>query len=127
VTELSSQRVAAIRRQKILQLPWVKYLEKGQPCQGIKWGKVALNDLYDMGRGGKRPARDPQLKDPKFHCKNIAHWKFTASRKGGKYDHRAKSGVYCMSHLYAQGIYGSSIEEHRAREYLRAFKEIKGA
>lgn len=126
MTEISNKEAAKIRREKILRLPWVRYVEQGTPCQGIKWGKVSLNDIYDMGRGGKRPARDPQLKAPKFHCKNVAHWKFTALRVRKKYQHQCKSGMYCMSHLFAQGIYGSTDEEYRAAEYLENLKRLKG-
>ena len=79
------------------KLPYVTELrgEHDIPCDGIKYSKVALSDLYAMY--GK-PARGIQ---PRARCKNRARWRFTATRRLRRGDREtpATSGNYCTIHL----------------------------
>lgn len=96
-------------------LPWVRPLKKEPrvPCDGIKWSKVGLRDLYSTY--GK-PARGIQ---DKAHCKNAAKWKFTATKQRHYWERLAKSGNYCTTHLASELLQEPEIrrvERYRARQ-----------
>lgn len=82
-------------------VPWVKVLKEEVPCEGIKWGTVALKDLYDHGPDQSRTARGIQ---DKSRCKKKARWHYRALKPRG--DHRdwgiGTSGNYCWHHLAQQ-------------------------
>lgn len=87
-----------MRREEFYRkLPYVTELrgEHDTPCDGIKYSKVAMRDLYPMY--GK-PARGIQ---PRARCKNRARWRFTATRRlrRGNWETPATSGNYCTLHL----------------------------
>lgn len=95
----------AERKELIVKVPWIRKLKKTVPCEGIKWGKVALRDIYDdMPRGTK--ARGIQ---PSARCKRQAHWNFKALKRS-----YATSGNYCYTHLSQQihSGYGERYSEY---------------
>jgi hypothetical protein len=108
-------RSLAERKALVARLPWVKVLPSSAPetrCEGIKWGKVALRDIY--ARGGQ-PARGIQ---EKAKCKRRGWYRFTALRsRGAAGQGTATSGVYCYDHLTMQ--IGDHEREHdRLRRWL---------
>lgn len=120
----SARYAAWVKR--VERLPWVRRLYPGEnlPCDGIKWGTVALRDLYPWGPGLSRPARGIQAKSK---CSRRAQWHFRA--KGEKspgttprVSHRHRSGNYCLSHLISEG-FGSMEEEARADKWFREHPE----
>lgn len=95
------------------QLPYVTELLSGDaPCDGIKYSKVALRDLFAMY--GK-PARGIQ---PQARCKNRARWRFTATRRlrRGDWEPPATSGNYCTIHLSMELEYPA--EARRAEKWF---------
>lgn len=85
----------ANRKMNLERLPWVRSLKKPVPCEGIKWGTVALRDIFPMGPlGRERPARGIQ---PRSRCKKQGRWHFTALKSSP-----TKSGNYCWHHLMQQ-------------------------
>lgn len=93
-------RTLAERKALVARLPWVKVLLSSAPevrCEGIKWGTVALSDLY--ARGGK-PARGIQERS---RCKRRGWYRFQALKARGAYPPMpGTSGVYCFDHLCMQ-------------------------
>ena len=85
------------RHDFVAGLPWVTRLKKPQErCDGIKWGTVALRDLYPY-RG--LPARGIQERS---RCKMKGWWRFRALRQRGYWAMPATSGTYCWNHLMVQ-------------------------
>lgn len=106
-------RTLAERKALVARLPWVKRLTTPQErCDGIKWGKVALGDLY--ARGGK-PARGIQ---ERARCKRRGWYRFKALKRSTRFPApEADSGVYCYDHLTMQ--IGDHPREHaRLRRWL---------
>jgi hypothetical protein len=99
----------AERQHNMLRLPWVRKLKKPVKCDGIKYGTVAMKDLYDYGPGQSIPARGIQ---DKSRCKNNAWWHFKPLKKS-----YAKEGNYCWSHLLAQGVFGAQEEHDRMNKW----------
>lgn len=98
-------RSLAERKLNAERLPWVKRVEP-RPCEGIKWGTVALRDLYEWGPiKDPRPARGIQAKS---RCKKQGRWQFTALKKS-----HARDGVYCYHHLISHGLYCDMDEQDR--------------
>jgi hypothetical protein len=96
---------AKTRQLNAERLPWVKRVDP-RPCEGIKWGTVALKDLYPWGPANDR--QPPRGIQPKSRCKNTAYWHFTARPAS-----HAKSGHYCWTHLVAAGVYADEVEMAR--------------
>lgn len=88
-------------------VPWVSELDRSTPCQGVKWSKVALRDLYSIG------GKPPRGLEPEAHCKRRARWRFVALEHS-----HATSGDYCTSHLLAAGLYADNDETERAERWL---------
>lgn len=107
-------------RQKFAaSLPWVTKLTKPKDhCEGIKWGTVALKDLYAHGVKDSIPARGIQ---DRSRCKKKGWWKFKALRLRGAWDHEAKSGIYCWSHLIQQ-TYTNNKESDRLNKAWDKYK-----
>ena len=88
------------RKDLLARLPWVTRLSPSAPehrCEGIKWGKVAVSDLYPRG---DKPARGIQ---ERAHCKRRGWFRFRALKARGNYPPiPGKSGVYCYDHLCMQ-------------------------
>lgn len=95
------------------RLPYVTELRGKHdiPCDGIKYSKVALSDLYAM-RG--KPARGIQ---PRARCKNRARWRFTATRRLRYSETPAKSGNYCTPHLSLE-LWQRPAEARRAGKWF---------
>ena len=105
----------ADRKRFLASLPWITVLDdmprlgKNLPmCQGIKWGKVALSDIYNHGPKGQTPPRGIQ---DRAKCKHRAHWRFKAKGSRSKYAWPAKSGDYCWFHLVQQSY--NKVEQAR--------------
>lgn len=98
-----SARVRNLRR-----LPWVTRIP-ATTCDGLKWGTVALRDLYPWGPGRSNPARGIQERSK---CKNIARWHFKPLKKS-----YAKEGNYCYSHVLSQGVYHDMDEQARTNKW----------
>lgn len=98
------------RKLNLERLPWVT-LVSPRPCDGIKWGTVALKDLYEWG-----PSHDPNpargIQDYS-RCARQGTWKFTALPTSN-----ARSGVYCMQHVISSGVYGDMDEMDRTNEWF---------
>ena len=99
------------------KLPYVTELRGKQdtPCDGIKYSKVALSDLFAMY--GK-PARGIQ---PRARCKNRARWRFTATRRLRVSDTPATSGNYCTLHLSMELDHPA--ESRRAEKWYAKLRE----
>ena len=95
------------------RMPWVTRLTGDSiPCDGIKYGTVAVKDLYSWGPGRENPARGIQ---PRSKCKKWAHWHYKALRSTwGAY---AKTGNYCWDH-FAQM---AEIEGDRVEKYINRY------
>lgn len=101
----------SVRHGWLEALPWVRKLKKPTACDGIKWGKVALSDLYP--RGGK-PARGIQ---DRAKCKKNAWWHYKALETSDAF-HR--EGNYCFYHAAAL-LYDN--EQERWERYVKAHPE----
>lgn len=99
------------RDELIESIPWVKRVPEDEPCQGIKWGQVALKHLYSVGG---RPAEG--IPD-RARCKLPAKWEFTALTEDEVDDecgHLAASGKYCIHHLFSQiNDYEQELDRYR--------------
>ncbi len=84
------------RKAFLSTLPWVDPIRAGEevPCQGIKWGTVALRDIFAWGPGESRPPRGIQ---DRSRCRLRARWRYEAHPDGD-----AVSGAYCWHHLWVQ-------------------------
>lgn len=97
------------RDELIAQIPWVDQREvDGKPCDGIKWGQVALKHLYSMGG---RPAEG--IPD-RARCKLRAKWHFDAL-PDGEFP-AGTTGDYCIHHLFSQ-IYDHREELERYQKW----------
>lgn len=77
--------------------PYIKRLtRKDVPCEGIKYGTVALRDLYSMGDNPPRGIQE------RSKCKNRAKYNFKALKRVGVWESPAASGNYCNIHLIMQ-------------------------
>lgn len=92
------------REALISEIPWVERLTEDKPCQGIKWGKVALKHLYSMG--GKPAEGIPD----RARCTLRAKWHFTAL-EGPESD--VLTGDYCIHHLMVQFADHAEMERQR--------------
>lgn len=92
------------RQAFIESLPYVKRLELYVQCDGYRPMSM-------------KARRDPVMKEW-YRCKQHAYWKFTAL-KNSRY---SKSGIYCMSHLFVNGIGCGEDEEARLNKYWDKFK-----
>lgn len=110
--------IKAERQAFMAALPWVTKLTKPKDhCEGIKWGTVAMKDIYVSGpRANQVPARGFQ---DRSRCKNKGWWRFRALHLRGAWAHSAKSGTYCWAHLVQQ-IDSTPEEEARVS---KAWKE----
>lgn len=107
------------RDELIEAIPWVSRVTEDKPCQGIKWGRVALKHLYPMGG---RPAEG--IPD-RARCKWRAKWHFTAltvAEVVDPYPGLATTGDYCIHHLFTQ-IYDYRPEYERYRRWCKTQDE----
>ena len=110
----------ADRRKLLRRHPRITYQAMTQTCDGYRWSRMPLKALWaDM------PGHRPGLME-KYRCRNAAHWVFTALAPRGSYDMPARSGTYCMSHLYSQLFYMNEwdrfrdwVERQLAREKMK--------
>lgn len=94
---------------RIAEIPWVSRFPGEKPCDGIKWGQVALKHLYRMG--GHPPEGIPA----KARCKLRAKWHFTALRHKDRVL-TGDTGDYCIHHLFSQ-IYDHHLEMERYQKW----------
>lgn len=107
----------AERKRQAARLPWVTLLKRPtERCDGIKWGSVALKDLYP--RGGK-PARGIQEKSK---CQHRGWWRFNALKSDNRIGLAGTSGVYCWTHLTMQ-LGDHEAERARYTKWLDAHPE----
>lgn len=99
------------RQELAASLPWVSRLViPTERCEGVKWGTVALCDLYARG---DRPARGIQERSK---CKRKGWWQFVAAKPRDPYDHPGDTGTYCWTHLVSQLLMPA--EHRRNQEWL---------
>jgi hypothetical protein len=107
------------RRQAFLySLPYVQRVPtlKLQRCEGIKWGDVHLKHLYAHGpRANPLP---PEGIPEHAKCKKKGFWKFKALKNS-----HGRDGVYCLVHLYTEGITVDELERERTEKYWKVFLE----
>lgn len=77
----------------MLSLPWVKPAKRGIPCDGIKWGSLAMRDI---------PHRHHLPPDHRARCKRNAKFVFRATKRLRMWDAPATSGSYCQTHASMQ-------------------------
>lgn len=89
------------RKRVIARMPWaVRLLIPAEHCDGIKWGTVALKDLYEHGpRSNPSPARGIQERSK---CKRRGEWQYVAAKPRDPYTHVATSGTYCWTHMWSE-------------------------
>lgn len=95
-------------RKNMEMLPWVRAI-KGDPppCDGIKWGSLALKDDWR-----NLPA------DHRARCKRRAKYRLKATvRTRGQWEFPATSGNYCTTHLSMQ-IQDHEPENRRANRWF---------
>lgn len=101
------------RKAAFAEIPWVRRInDPGRPCQGVKWGHVALKDIFSIG---EQPARGVQ---PRACCKRRAIFHYTlakSSRPVLTVDGYAREGDFCWSHASSMLYYE---EEPRYRRWL---------
>lgn len=90
----------------LLMLPWVRPVKGDVPCEGIKWGQMALKDV---------PRWRDLPPDHRARCKRKAKYIFKATKRRRVWDAPATSGSYCKTHLSMQ------VSDHMA-ELRRANK-----
>lgn len=90
-------------------LPWVTYLARGGPCDGLRYNAMPGKATRRWGPGGVNPPTGTE----KYRCKNPARWRFGALKSSG-----ARSGTYCWPHLWSIGL-GTMGEEARAERWLK--------
>jgi hypothetical protein len=78
------------RRIFLEKVPWIKRLKNSTTCDSTRH-----NAPLKLYTGTDEQRAEITLR---FACRAIAYWRFTALRNS-RY---AKSGTYCMSHLYTQ-------------------------
>lgn len=103
------------RKAIMARVPWVTRRSLLVPCDGIKWGTVALRDLYNWGPNSKNPPRGIQERS---RCKVRAEWYFVALDWFRTPNGWAKNGNLCWSHLIAMTYY-SYEEDERMNAWLR--------
>lgn len=91
----------------LLMLPWVEPVKRDLPCDGIKWGQVALRDIYTMG------GKPPRGIQERAKCKRRAKFRLRATKRLRAWDRPATSGNYCLQHLSMQ-ISHHEAEKRRA-------------
>lgn len=101
-------------QKNVLALPWVKAVTKDTRCEGIKWGSVAMKDIYVHGPDRSLPPRGIQ---ERAKCKRRAKYRLRATVRGTRWDNYAKSGDYCATHLSMQ-IADHSAESKRADRFF---------
>jgi hypothetical protein len=79
-----------VRKGWVEALPWVRRLKKPVSCDGIKWGKVALSDLFARG---DKPARGIQ---DRARCKKNAEWHYKGLESSQLW---VTEGNFCWAHL----------------------------
>ena len=96
-----------------LNLPsWIKPIsDTDTPCDGIKWSKVAMRDLYSM-RG--QPPRGIQ---PHARCRRKAKFALKATKRARAFESAAASGNYCREHMSME-IYDHEPERRRYMAWL---------
>lgn len=111
------------RKRFLASLPWVTFLDdmprlgKNLPrCQGIRWGKVALKDLYSHGPGGSLPPRGLEH----ARCTRRAHWRLKAKKSRSRRHDEATSGDYCWDHIVQQ-----SYRDLESKRFQAAWEEWK--
>ena len=85
-----------LRQQILLKHPRIKKLKTPQPCEGIKWGTVAIKDIHTWGPGHSNPPRGIQ---PRSHCKKQGWWVITPRRAAFGYDSIKEEKVLCWDHF----------------------------
>ena len=91
-------------KKNALALPWVKPVKGDVPCDGVKWGSVALRDLFEMHGNPPRGIQD------RARCKRKAKYVFRATKRLRAWDYPATSGSYCGQHLAMQ------LSDHQAEK-----------
>ena len=85
-----------IRQQILLKHPRIKKLKTPQPCEGIKWGTVAVRDVHTWGPGRSNPPRGFQ---PRSRCKKQGWWVITPRRAAAWPDGITEEKVLCWDHF----------------------------
>lgn len=108
----------ANRRARFAELPWVRMLRGDRPrCEGIKWGTVAMKDLFAHGVRDTVPARGIQESS---RCRRPAEfaYRFTqttmAQSQPRTWHGHVQRPNLCWLHA-SQMMY--DYEEHRVRAY----------
>lgn len=95
------------RKALVAELPWVTLLKKPQErCDGIKYGKVALRDIFEMN------GKPPRGIQERARCKRQGWYRFKSLKKSWGTD-----GVYCYSHLSQQ--FHDNDEHKRVDRWMR--------
>lgn len=70
----------ARRKNAFAELPWVKKLKNPAPqCEGIKWGQVALRDIFE--HGPRATPTPPRGIPEKARCKRRAAFRYSLTPK----------------------------------------------
>lgn len=117
---MSSKETSRKERQRIVaEMPWVTRLLRPTSCDGIKWGRVALRDVFPWGppQDLRRPRGIPE----KARCRRTAWWSIRLVRayrvRGDGESRRAR---FCWQHLVDEGLYGNESEATRTRRWVAA-------
>lgn len=100
-------------------IPWVTELTRGEVmCDGLIWSKISGKHLHAHGRDRSVPALG--IPD-NAHCRFHARWRFVT----GDADQfmGAKTGNYCIHHLYSQGLRANMTEDERFDTWLREYRD----
>ena len=88
-----------LRQQILLKHPRIKKLKTPQPCEGIKWGTVALRDIYYWGPDNSNPPRGFQ---PRSRCKKQGWWVITPRPTAAWSDEITEKKVLCWDHFISE-------------------------
>lgn len=95
------------------RLPWVTRLKKGQQCTGFM-GHTTFKAMSVLRVKDENLSPEDLAYKKKFQCKNSARWRYKGLGPSKRDPWRTdESGVYCWSHLYSRGLWGSMEEEDR--------------
>lgn len=106
------------RQRIVAEMPWVTRLSLSTSCDGIKWSRVALRDIFTWG---PRLSRSPRGIQEKARCRRTAWWGIRLVGdhpvRGGARSRRAR---FCWLHLVSQGLHGDESESARTRRWIAA-------
>jgi hypothetical protein len=104
----------AERKELVARMPWILRRKVAVPCDGIKWGAVALRDLYNWGPKDKNPPRGIQ---DRARCKLQAEWHISMLDWHITPAGFARAADFCWHHLIAF-MYEPG-EDDRVNKWLR--------